>query len=152
MDWIGENLIESLLIIGMLLIGIEVLVLGFSTFVIFFVGLAAMITAGLIYVSAVPATVMSAVLSVGVISALAALFLWKPMKRMQSDVDKSQVKNDFIGMSFILTDEVSQTSNTTYRYSGIDWKLSSDSDISAGKEVEVIGTEVGVFHIREKDS
>ena len=147
MDWINQNMIEFLLIIGMLLLGIEVLVLGFSTFVLFFVGLAALLTAGLIYIEVVPSTMLSAVLSLGVLSALGALFLWKPLKKMQSSVEKNQVQNDFIGLRFTLDQDLSKGTSVTYRYSGIEWKLQSELEIKAGSEVEVVITEVGVFHV-----
>ena len=151
MSWFTENLVESLLIIGLVLIGIEVLVLGFSTFVIFFVGLAALVSAGLIFIGVIPASVLSAVLSVGVISGLAAVFLWKPLKRMQSSVEKEQVQNDFIGLRFTLEQDLTTSSKVTYRYSGIDWQLQSDEDIKAGTQVEVINTEVGTFKVVPAD-
>ena len=150
MDWINQNLIEALLIIGMLLLGIEVLVLGFSTFVLFFVGVAALITAALIYVDAIPATMLGALFSLGVFSALGALFLWKPLKKMQSSVEKNQVHNDFIGLRFTLDEDLGQGQIVKYRYSGIDWQLQSDRHIKAGTEVQVIGTEVGIFHVTDQ--
>ncbi|MFT5811071.1 MAG: hypothetical protein ACI9KM_001835, partial [Rubritalea sp.] len=48
MDWLSNNLAQSLIIAGLALLVIEVVVLGFSTFVLFFVGLAAVITGGLL--------------------------------------------------------------------------------------------------------
>lgn len=36
MNWFNENLGESLFILGLILLSIEVLVLGFGTFVLFF--------------------------------------------------------------------------------------------------------------------
>ena len=38
MNWISNNLSESLIMAGLALLAIEVVVLGFSTFVLFFVG------------------------------------------------------------------------------------------------------------------
>jgi|TARA_B110000238_G_C16102263_1_gene428709 membrane protein implicated in regulation of membrane protease activity len=55
MDWAFNNLAESLFILGIFLLVIEVAVLGFSTFVLFFVGCGAVITAGLLYVDTTPA-------------------------------------------------------------------------------------------------
>ena len=46
MDWVTANMAESLIIVGLLLLAIEIAVLGFSTFVLFFVGLAAVLTGG----------------------------------------------------------------------------------------------------------
>ena len=43
MNWISNNLSESLIMAGLALLVIEVVILGFSTFVLFFVGLAALI-------------------------------------------------------------------------------------------------------------
>ena len=150
MEWISQNMIEFLLIMGMLLLGIEILVLGFSTFVLFFVGLAALVTAGLVYIEVVPATMLSAVLSVGVLSALGALFLWKPLKAMQSSVEKKQVQNDFIGLRFTIEQDLVKGAGVTYRYSGIEWKLECDKELSAGTEVEVVKTDVGVFHVTDE--
>jgi membrane protein implicated in regulation of membrane protease activity len=47
MNWISNNLSESLIIAGLALLVIEVVVLGFSSFVLFFVGLAALAAGGL---------------------------------------------------------------------------------------------------------
>ena len=54
MNWINDNLSESLIIVGLALLVIEVVVLGFSTFVLFFVGLAAVVAGGLMAVGVVP--------------------------------------------------------------------------------------------------
>ena len=145
-----NNLVEFLLILGLVLLAIEILVLGFSTFVMFFVGLAAVLTAGLIYLDMVPNNILGALLSVGVLTAVSAAVLWRPLKGMQSDVDVEPVQSDLIGMSFVLTDDVSEDSSSTYRYSGIDWKLISHKPIKSGTEVTVVKADVGEFTIEEK--
>jgi membrane-bound ClpP family serine protease len=47
MDFFTNNLAQSLFVVGLILLVVEVTVLGFSTFVLFFVGLAAMVTGAL---------------------------------------------------------------------------------------------------------
>ena len=42
------------------------------------------------------------------------------------------------------------SSNPVYRYSGIDWQLSSEKVLSAGTLVEVAGVAVGKFIIQAK--
>ena len=42
------------------------------------------------------------------------------------------------------------TKNPTYRYSGIDWKLRSEQELSAGTLVEVTGVSVGKFIVKAK--
>ena len=148
MDWAINNLAESLLILGILLLVIEVAVLGFSTFVLFFVGCAAVVTAGLLYVGIIPETWLSAMFSTGVLTALSAVLLWKPLKNMQSKVDATKAKGDLVGHSFILVEDVAPELTLVYHYSGIDWKLNASEHLIAGTQVEVIQADVGVFHIK----
>lgn len=148
MFWAINNLAESLLILGILLLVIEVVVLGFSTFVLFFVGCAAVLTSGLLYVGIIPDTWLAAMLSTGVLTALSAILLWKPLKNMQAKVDSTKAKGDLVGHSFVLDEDVAPELTPVYRYSGIDWKLSASEHIVAGTKVEIIEAEVGVFHIK----
>ena len=150
MNWINDNLSESLIIVGLALLVIEVVVLGFSTFVLFFVGLAALVAGGLMAVGVVPNSMLSALSSLGVLTALSALLLWRPLKSMQGKVESKKATSDLVGHSFILNEAVSMTKNPTYRYSGIEWSLSSEQELSAGTLVEVTGVTVGAFIVREK--
>ncbi len=152
MNWINDNLPESLIIVGLALLVIEVLVLGFSTFVLFFVGLAAVVAGGLMAFGVVPDSMLSALSSVGVLTALLTMLLWRPLKSVQGKVESKRVTSDLVGHSFILTEAVSMSKNPTYRYSGIEWNLSSEQELSAGTLVEVSGVAVGKFIIQEKVS
>jgi len=152
MNWVSNNLSESLIMAGLALLVIEVVVLGFSTFVLFFVGLAAVVAGGLMTVGVVPDSMLSALFSVGVLTALSAMLLWRPLKSMQSNVESKKVTSDLVGHSFILNDAVSMTKNPVYRYSGIDWNLSSERELSAGTLVEVTGVAVGQFIVQAKVS
>jgi membrane protein implicated in regulation of membrane protease activity len=143
---------ESLIMAGLAFLVIEVVVLGFSTFVLFFVGLAAVVAGGLMTVGIVPDSMLSALFSVGVLTALSAMILWRPLKSMQGNVESKKVTNDLVGHSFILNDAVSRTKNPVYRYSGIDWNLSSEQELSAGTLVKVTGVAVGKFIVQAKVS
>jgi membrane protein implicated in regulation of membrane protease activity len=150
MDWVSNNLAESLIIVGLALLVVEVVVLGFSTFVLFFVGLATVITGGLMSTAILPDSMLAALSSIGVLTALLAILLWRPLKSMQNNVERKKVTSDLVGHSFILNDAVSMSSNPVYRYSGIDWQLSSEQVLSAGTLVEVTGVAVGKFIIQAK--
>jgi membrane protein implicated in regulation of membrane protease activity len=152
MNWVSNNLPESLIMAGLAFLVIEVVVLGFSTFVLFFVGLAAVVAGGLMTVGVVPDSMLSALFSVGVLTALSAMILWRPLKSMQGNVESKKVTNDLVGHSFILNDAVSRTKNPVYRYSGVDWNLSSEQELSAGTLVEVTGVAVGQFIVQAKVS
>ena len=86
MNWISNNLAEILIMAGLALLVIEVVVLGFSTFVLFFVGLAAVAAGGLMTVGVIPESMLSALSSVGILTALLAVLLWRPLKSMQGNV------------------------------------------------------------------
>ena len=148
MDIIANNLAQSLFIVGLILLVIEVAVLGFSTFVLFFVGLAAMATGALVYVGVLPNSLLSASLSTGVMTILATLILWKPLKRMQSKVSTKKTKSEFTDHQFYLKESVSPTQSPKYHYSGVEWSLVSEEPIEAGTKVEVTEAEVGKLHIK----
>ncbi|MFT6990101.1 MAG: hypothetical protein ACJASL_002079 [Paraglaciecola sp.] len=148
MDWAFNNLAESLLILGILLLVVEVAVLGFSTFVLFFVGCGAVITAGLLYVGIIPDTWLAAMFSTGLLTALSAVLLWKPLKNMQTKVDTTRAKGDLVGHRFVLVEDVAPELTPEYHYSGINWKLMASEHLVAGTQVEVIQADVGIFHIK----
>lgn len=152
MDLLTNNLAESLFIIGLILLVVEVVVLGFSTFVLFFVGVAAITTSILLYIGLLPDSVLSASLCTGVITLVAAGLLWQPLKRMQSDVSPKKAQGDLVGHQFILQESVSPMAPVTYHYSGVNWKLICSVAIEAGTRVEVIDAEVGAFHIKTVES
>ena len=152
MNWVNDNLSESLIIAGLALLVIEVVVLGFSSFVLFFVGLAALVAGGLMALAVVPNSLLSALSSVGVLTALLTMLLWRPLKSVQGKVESKRVTSDLVGHSFILNEAVSMTKNPAYRYSGIEWNLSSEQELSAGTLVEVTGVAVGKFIIQAKVS
>ncbi|GAA0859772.1 NfeD family protein [Aliiglaciecola litoralis] len=147
MDWLMNHLAETLVIAGLLMLAIEIAILGFATFVLFFIGMAAVIAGALMYMGVIPETIMSAVLTVAIISALDALLLWKPLKNLQQNVDNTPAKSDLIGHSFTLSEDVSPTTHTQYHYSGINWTLKSQQPIPAGSTVKVSKVEVGVFYV-----
>lgn len=97
-----------------------------------------------------PDSMLAALSSIGVLTALLAILLWRPLKSMQNNVERKKVTSDLVGHSFILSEAVSMSSNPVYRYSGIDWQLSSEKELSAGTLVEVAGVAVGKFIIQAK--
>lgn len=148
MEWAINNLSQTLLVVGFALLAIEIIVLGFSTFVLFFVGVAAVLTGLLLFAGLIPDSLLSASLSVAVITALAALALWKPLKKLQTKVDTTKAKGDLVGHCFVLTAAVSPTLSPKYRFSGIEWKLISSETLAVGTKVEVTEADVGVFYIK----
>lgn len=150
MEWLTNNIASILIFLGLALLAVEVVVLSFSIMVLFFIGLGCLITGLLIFMGIMPGTVVTAISGVAFFSIASAIILWKPLKRMQDDVEKRPVKGDLIGYSFILDSDISATEPGSHRYSGINWKIKSAEPIAAGTEVEVIKTDVGEFTVAVK--
>jgi membrane protein implicated in regulation of membrane protease activity len=151
MQWFSEHYAETLLVIGIVLLAIEVVVLGFSTFFVFFIGLATIVTAVLVYFGIVPETWLASLLSIAVFTAVFAVLLWSRLKALQSSVDTKRADNDLVGHSFVCPADIEPTlplaQMPSYEYSGIRWQLLSDTPIKAGTKVKVVQTDVGILHI-----
>lgn len=154
MTWFATNLIESVLIVGILLLAVEIVVMGFSTFFLFFAGLACVATAVVMWLGILPEEFLYAVFSVAGFTALFALLLWKTLANLQQDVDSTHASNDIVGHSFVLPNDIEATLPITqkpsYQYSGINWRLDAHQDIPKGSLVEVIQTDVGVLLVKAK--
>jgi len=150
MDFITQNLPQTLMVLGIVALIIEVAVLGLSTFILLFFGLSLFLTGLLMSFGILPGSLTTALWSNTVVTAGLAVALWKPLKQMQNRVDKKQVNSDFAELTFVLTSDVTEQGLTTHQYSGISWKLKSEQPIIAGTEVVVTKKEVGVMWVTPK--
>ena len=142
------SLASLLAIIGVSLGILEIAILGFGTVFLLFIAIGCLVTAVLMFFGALPDTYLVAAIAVAIISSVAALLLWKPLKKMQ---DKQQNPDDqpnvFSGLKFRLDADLAPNTSFTHRYSGIDWRVNKEDEDSetwpAGTEVEVVKTAVG---------
>ncbi|MGB0734087.1 MAG: NfeD family protein [Pontibacterium sp.] len=147
MEFIDQYLVQTLAVLGIAVLAIEMLVLGFSTFVLAYVGIALVLTSIAMWAGVIPVTIASAVLSSAVFTAIAWALLWKPMKNMQNKVDSTPVTSDMVGYSFVLESDISRQSPGKHHYSGIEWKVVSDTPIAAGTRVDVVELNVGEMRV-----
>jgi membrane protein implicated in regulation of membrane protease activity len=151
MAWLTDNLSILLIIIGIALLAVEVGVFGFSVFLLFFIGLACIVT-GIMMQFLIPATLTWGLIMVAVLSLTFAVSLWKPLKKMQnsSGNPNAQVKSDLIGHSFVLERDIAAGAHTKHRMSGVEWKVRSDAPLKAGAHVQVVKVDVGELTIAPK--
>lgn len=140
----------ALVFIGLALLAIEVAVLGFSVVILFFIGLGCLLTGALIFAGILPGTLSSSLLGVAILTIASAAGLWKPLKRLQDDVEPKDVTSDLIGQSFVLESDISASNAGLQHFSGVEWKVKSDDEITAGTEVEVVKAEVGELTVARK--
>lgn len=154
MNWFADNFVETVLIIGIVLLIVEIVVLGFSTFFLFFAGLAAITTAVIMWFGLIPETTLVAILSIAILTSIFAVLLWKPLAKMQNQVDNTRASSDLIGHSFVLPEDVKGVAapdkQPRYQFSGLTWQLDAHEDIAKGTLVEVFQVDVGVLLVKAK--
>ncbi|MBE0370948.1 NfeD family protein [Pseudoalteromonas sp. MMG013] len=150
MSYFIENTAQALVILGILALIIEVAVLGFATFVLLFLGLSLVFSGGMMYAGLLEPNWLNALWVNAILTFGFALLLWKPLKRMQENVDSKQVNSDFADIEFTLEHELNHEANVQHAYSGIQWQLKSENPISKGTAVRVTKKEVGVLWVEPK--
>lgn len=147
-EFFTQYLAESLIVLGLILLTVEILVLGFSTFILFFLGISLIITGVAAWLSILPATFTSIFIANAILTSILAVSLWQPLKRIQNKTETKVVHNDFVGITFFAEDNIDKKGEYKYKYSGISWKVKSHEPISAGTEVEVTRADVGTFWVK----
>ena len=151
MEYILLHLPQTLVVLGLILLAIEGLVLGFSTFVLLFIAIGSIITGILIALGLFPATLLNALLATAIISTLITIVSWKPMKRMQNKVETQKVDNGMIGHRFVLSEDWNLGHTIIHRYSGINWQVKAKQPLIAGTEVKITYMEVGLLTVEKAD-
>lgn len=151
MDWITHNLTEVVLGVGIALLVIEIVVLGFATFFLLFIGLSAVTTSVLLGIRVLPESFTSVSLSVAVFGALYSVLLYKPLLRLQGNNKPKPVNNDLVGHSFILPDDLKAgTKGVNFDFSGVAWQLQSEKPLAKGTVVEISQCDVGLLYVKAK--
>ena len=140
--------------LGFAMLASEVLLFGFTTIILLFAGIGALITGLLMSAGVLPETWIAGVSSLGISTGIVSVLLWKPLSKMQNGhVPKRSNSSDLIGHEFVLQEDISHTNTGSHRYSGVDWKVELDASagvdsLSAGQRVAVVSVDVGIFRVK----
>jgi membrane protein implicated in regulation of membrane protease activity len=120
---------------------IELSIMGLSGPLLFF-AIASLTTGILVSIGFVDGW-QGEILTVGLLTAVIAAILWKPLKSLQNSKDKTDDSSDMIGLQIPASAEINATSGTV-RYSGIDWqaRLADEANgecISESSQCEIVG-------------
>lgn len=152
MEFLASYWIEALAVLGLALLAIEVWVLGVSTLVLLFAGIALLLTSLSMYLGWIPDTWQWALIATTGYTVVTGLILWPIFKRVQQTSERKAVKSDLIGYSFYLPEDTSVQQPATYRFSGVDWKLICQDKLDKGTLVEVVDLQVGQLFIQAKSA
>lgn len=151
MDWFTDNPGQALITLGILLLIIEIVVMGFSTFLLTFFGLSAIVSGIAVYWGILANDLLTIVISNTLLAALFAAVLWKPLKNLQNNKTATATKSDLEGLEFTLNSPVSKNQTSHHRLSGVEWVIKSSSPIEAGEQVIVEKAEVGTLWVKAKE-
>ena len=143
---------QWLFILGIGLLVIEIAFLGFATFVLFFVGLAMLVTGALMALGVLPEGINIAVIAVSLLSIAAAIVLWKPLKNIQYPTEEENIEVGFVGHRFQLDADIAPDQPGSYAYSGIVWVVVSDRAIAEATSVKVVQADVGQLTVVPVDT
>ncbi|MBF0434443.1 MAG: NfeD family protein [Magnetococcales bacterium] len=140
--------------IGFGLLALEAGVFGFSSGMLLFTGLAALVTGLLITVGLLSGAPTPAIALFAVTSLILAALFWKWFRRIHHGPTRPQAPvSDFVGLRFTLKQDVSLLENGVERYSGVDWRVLPDPSVGSrilprGTQVEVSALDAGILYVR----
>jgi len=153
LDYFLQNHDKLLYAVAGMLLVIELSVLGLSG-PLLFIAIACGIT-GLFVTLGFMSSWEVEVLSVGILSVMSAVILWKPMKKFQGPKQVSDSSSDMIGQIVPVSDEVTRNGGSI-RHSGINWQARLDSSsntesLESGERVKITAVDGNVMIIKEQD-
>jgi len=131
---------------------VELSLMGLSGPLLFF-AMASLVTGILVSLGFVEGW-QSEILSVGLLTALIAIILWKPLKAFQNSKDRTDNSSDMVGLTVPASSEISVSSGSI-RYSGIDWqaRLTDDANvelISEQSQCEIVAITGNTMLVKPK--
>jgi len=150
-EYFSENHDKLLYVIAGLSLVLELTVMGLSGPLLFF-AIASAIT-GLFVSAGILTSWEYEVLSVGLLSLVCALLLWKPLKKFQGPAQVNDSSSDMIGRIVPVGEDVTRNGGSI-RHSGIDWQArldvsSSCEVLESGSRVEICAVDGNVMIVKE---
>ncbi len=128
---------------------LELSVLGMSG-PLLFLALSCLLTGVMVTLGIISGWEME-VLSVGVLAALSAALLWKPLKKFQNADSGRDTSSDMIGKILPVTQSITRDQGTV-TYSGIDWQARLDTGypepVTVGSRAHVVAVKGSLLLVK----
>ncbi len=140
MEYFLENPDHLWYVIAGISFVIELSIMGLSGPLLFFA--IASLTTGILVTIGFVEGWQSEIFTVGILTAVVAAILWKPLKSLQNSKGKTDNSSDMVGLTVLANSEINVSSGTI-RYSGIDWQArlaeeANGESISAQSQCEIV--------------
>lgn len=141
MEYFLENPSHLWYLIAGISFVIELSIMGLSGPLLFF-AIASLTTGILVSIGFIDGW-QSEILTVGLLTAVVAAILWKPLKSLQNSKDKTDNSSDMVGLTVLASTEINVSSGTI-RYSGINWQArladeATGESISEKSQCTIVG-------------
>ncbi|MGK0405976.1 MAG: hypothetical protein ACJAR6_001356 [Oleispira sp.] len=153
-DYFAQNHDKLLYTLAGIILVIELTVLGLGG-PLLFIGIACAIT-GVFVTIGFLSSWQTEILSVGILSLVIAMILWKPLKQLQGPRKVSDSSSDMIGQVVPVSEQVTSKGGSV-RHSGINWQARLDASslvdvLDSGERVEISGVEGNVMIVKTQSS
>jgi inner membrane protein len=149
MDNLAMDSLMVWLIAGLILMLFDLLLIGGG--ILFLVGSSAIIVSLFVEVQWIAHDLSAMLLLFIVTNALLFLLLWKPLKRLQKEVDRPEEDGTVTGYQFILSEDLIPDSETNHDYMGIVWTIlleEGEQRLEQGEPVKVTRASVGKLWVK----
>ncbi len=130
MEALLSNPVIFYLVAGLIILGVDIFLIGLSPLA--FVGVGAVLTAGILYYGSFSLNLLEALALCAFVSLLLALVGYGPLRRFQNSNVREDDSSDLIGREVVTTTEVSKTGGNL-DWSGTVWQARLADDVPADK-------------------
>lgn len=154
------NLLSALLLLALLCLALLPFAIPGVLEVLLALAIGAFLSAALIWFGWLPEQTSLVLLSLAMLTALSALLLWKPLRKLQKTgirLQEDSSISDFVGTELILTEQARKDVDSHIQFCGLDWTVRLDpSDnagaVNSGQTVVISSAAVGLLLVKRKTS
>jgi hypothetical protein len=152
------NLLSGLLLLALLCLALLPFAIVGVLEVLLALAIGAFVSAALIWFGWLPQDTSLVLLSLAMLTAVSAVLLWKPLRKLQKTgvrIQEDSAISDFVGTELVLTEQASKDNDSHIQFCGLEWRVRLDpadiaTSIEAGESVRISSASVGFLLVKSK--
>lgn len=152
------NLLSGLLLLALLCLALLPFAIPGVLEVLLALAIAAFASAGLMWFDWLPQDASLVLLTLAMLTALSAVLLWKPLRKLQKTgvrLQEDSAISDFVGTELVLTQQARKDCDSYIQFCGLEWRVRLDPEETApvaetGQTVVISSAMVGLLLVKNK--
>ncbi len=152
------NLLSGLLLLALLCLALLPFAVPGVLEVLLALAIGAFVSAALVWFGWLPQDTSLVLLSLAMLTALAAVLLWKPLRKLQKTgirLQEDSAISDFVGTELVLAEPATKYSDSHIQFCGLEWRVRLDpadraTALDAGQTVLISSASVGLLLVQSK--